>query len=392
VRQPTTIQHQDLDALPMRTDPARAWHTMRSWGDVFRDERGVWYLTTADTIAQAVRTPEVFSSQLAYERLNYPVQQIPVAVDPPDHARYRRTLEPLFSTAAVRSIEPRLRRQARRAIAALPDPGRCDVVRDLAVPFPTRAFVSFFGMPLDDVDQLTAWVHVILKDTPIGNDPETVEHAQAVRDLFAYITLHLEAKRASPSDDVLSRLISLRGADRWTVDELRGLMFVMMTAGLDTVTQAIGHLFHALASNSELRDSIIAEGKLIGPLIEEVLRTSTVAPFIPRVARVDTSIGGHTIPAGATVVLVYGAANRDPDRYPNQDVIELTRTTRGHYSFGLGIHRCLGSHLARVELRVLVEEFHRTYPRYHVMPDWSPDLPWPASMLGLRSLPLALST
>lgn len=386
----TVIRSEELNAVPMQTDQSAAWRTVRSWGDVFRDEDGVWYLTGTDVIAEAARAPGIFSSQLAYGRFNYPIPQIPVAVDPPDHSRFRRALEPLFSAGAVRAVEADLRRQAALTTRALGDRRRCDVVADIALRFPTRAFVSFFGMPIEDVDQLTSWVHTILDHTPIGDAEETAAHARATADLFAYITSFLGAKRDALADDVLSRLLSFDGDDRWSDEELLGLMFVMMTAGLDTVTRAIGHLFYQLAIAPGLRARVIEDERALAAAIEEVLRTNTVAPFIPRVTTADTQVAGHLIPARSTVLLVYGAANRDPERYPNADEIDVNRATRGHYAFGLGIHRCLGSHLARIELKVLVQEFHRAFTRYHLAPQWTPDLEWPASMLGLRSLPVVL--
>jgi cytochrome P450 len=159
-------------------------------------------------------------------------------------------------------------------------------------------------------------------------------------------------------------------------------------AGLDTVTGTIGFVLLHLARNPDLRRSIIEDPSLIAPTIEEIIRLESVAPSTPRFTTQDVELCGKTIPGGAMCFLMLGTANRDEARFANPNEIDLAHADSGHLGFGGGIHRCLGSHLARRELRLVVEEFHRVIPEYAVAEGAVPEIVWPSGTLHLRSLPL----
>jgi cytochrome P450 len=216
-----------------------------------------------------------------------------------------------------------------------------------------------------------------------------MENAMA---LFVYLQACVDQKREEPGGDMLSRVLQLAGEEAFTNDEVLGLCFLFVLAGLDTVTAMIGFVLFHLARDPELQQRLRADAGLVGPFIEEVLRLEQPAPLTPRVTLEDVEVAGHVIPAGAHVMLVLGTINRDGERFPAPDAIDPTRTYLGHKAFGGGIHRCLGSHLARRELRLVVEEWLAAIPEFEVVQGAEPEIVWPSGTLHLRNLPLTFPT
>ena len=383
----TSASTHRLEDLPMAQDRAAAWDEMRSWGDVFQDADGVWYLTSTEAVQLAARQPEIFSSARAWDFQSSEVQQIPNAIDPPAHARYRRSLDPMLRPAIVNGLESELRRQVAELIDAFADRGSCNIVAELAALYPTQVFLTLYGLPLSDRDVLTRWVRVIL-DRPHIDTAPSEEHAEATHALFGYVRGFINAKRAAPGDDMISRLLALDGDDAWTSEELLGATYVMIIAGLDTVRNAISLAFYRLATDPQLRRRIASDPEVISPFVEELLRLDTVAPFLPRVTTQDVELLGHHIPANSRVLLAFGAANRDKSRYACPHAVDLSQADLGHFGFGAGVHRCLGSHLARRELRLVLEEFHKRIPEYELAPGSDPRIEWPAVTLTYAEVPL----
>jgi cytochrome P450 len=284
-------------------------------------------------------------------------------------------------------MEDELRRQVREIVADFADRGRCDVVADLGELYPTQVILTLFGLPLEDRDRFIAWTHHIIDSS--GADPGagmSEEQMTAGLALFTYLQEYIVAKRADPGDDVLSLILGLTGDDSWTDEEVLGLCFLFVIAGLDTVTASIGFVLRVLADRPDLRAAIRDDLSAAGPIIEEVLRLELPAPMTPRVTLSDTEVCGTFIPAGSFVFLVIAAANRD-DR-EHGDEIDLDNADRGHLSFGGGIHRCLGSHLARRELRLVVEEFVKAIPEFELAEGSTPVVHWPSGTLHYTALPI----
>jgi cytochrome P450 len=376
-----------LEDLPMSADRAAAWDQMRSWGDVFQDADGIWYVTSIEAVQLAARQPEIFSSAKAWDFQSTDVRQIPSSIDPPAHARYRRLLDPMLRPATISQLEPELRRQVAELIDAFAGRGHCDVVAELAALYPTQVFLTLYGLPLGDRDMLTGWVRVIL-DMQHMDAVSSPEHEEAKHALFGYVRTFIQAKRENPGDDMISRLLALSGEDAWTEEELLGTTYVMIIAGLDTVRNAISLAFHRLATDSALREMLVGDPATIPAFIEELLRVDTVAPMLPRMTACDAELLGHHIPANSRVILVFGAANRDPARYGCPHEIDITQAGLGHFTFGTGVHRCLGSHLARRELKLVLEEFHKRIPDYELAPGSHPTTEWPAVTLNYAEVPL----
>ena len=375
-----------FDAAPMALDRAAGWRYFREPGEVYQRD-GMWFLTSVPAVRFAHQHPEIFSSARAFDNLASPVPLIPLAVDPPDHVRYRRLLDPLFAPRVINDIEPELRRQAREIIEQFVHDGHCDVVETIAKLYPTQVIMTMFGLPLKDRDTFISWVRTLVETSGAkAGEPPTPEQAAAGGALFGYLQGFITAKRANPTDDILSGILSMSGDDAWTDEEVLGLCFLFTLAGLDTVTAVIGFVLLHLARHPEIRRQIRDNPELSGPVIEEVLRLELPAPLTPRVTQREVEVCGTTIPAGSMVMLVLATANRD-DR-PNADEIDLSLADRGHLSFGGGIHRCLGSHLARRELRIVVEEMLRMIPDFEISGSYEPRVHWPSGTLHLTSLPI----
>lgn len=384
MRSPRDFRFSDA---PMATDRTAGFRYISERGEVFQAEDGTWLLTSLEAVRFAHRNPEIFSSAKAFTTSGLSVPLIPVAVDPPDHVTYRRTLDPMLAPRVINAMEGDLRAQIRELIEAFASQGSCDVVADIAKLYPTQVFLTLFGLPRDERDQLITWVETMNENSITGTGEPTPIVVEAAMALFRYVQEAIATKRENPGDDMLSRLLALTGEDAWTNEELVGLGVLFTVAGLDTVTSAIGFTMLHLARNPELRRQVVAHPELVGPVIEEVLRIEPPAPTTPRVTTRDVELCGVTIPANSPVMVCLATANRGLDR-ARPDEIDLEHADRGHVTFGGGIHRCLGSHLARREIRLVVEEFHKLIPDYEIPPGVVPAVVWPSSTLHLASLPL----
>lgn len=378
------------DQAPMLGGRTAVCDYWRQAGDVYR-AGDIWYVTSYDGVRYAQKHPELFSSAHAFDAISAAIKLIPIAVDPPQHVNYRRLLDPMLGPKRMDELEDDLRAQVRAHIDAFADKGECDVVADLAVKFPTQAILTLFGLPQEDLPQFLDWVAGLIKNTSVNSiaDVPTERQLECSLQLFGYLQEHITRKRARPCDDMLSNILALTGDDAWTDAELLGLCFLFVLAGLDTVTGAIGFCMLNLALDGAHRARLIENPRLIAPFVEEVLRLEGPVPVVPRVTTADVEIAGTVIPAGSRVLLVLATANRETPRSGNQHQMNLAEKV-GHLAFGGGIHRCLGSHLARRELRLTIEEFHTRIPEYQLA--GTPTVVWPSATIHLESLPLVFPT
>jgi cytochrome P450 len=214
---------------------------------------------------------------------------------------------------------------------------------------------------------------------------------QAAAEIYEYVQRSVTERRHGDGADLMSQLLHLTDEGGLTDEDVIGLSFLFVLAGLDTVTAAIGFAIYHLASDEGLRRSVVRDPSLVPSFIEEVLRLELPAPFPPRVATREYEIAGVRIPEGSRVQLVLATANRDPAVHTDPDVLDVHRENNRHFAFGAGVHRCLGSHLARMELRVLIEEFHRRIPDYELAPGVTGEIAWPRGTLGFDTLPLVVT-
>jgi len=373
-----------------------AYRIMRGAGPVVRDAHGAFLITDAAAASYALRHPELFSSKKAFDSLGSPFPIVPVAVDPPEHTRYRRLLRPFFSARGLTRWLPVVRKLAVDLIDDVVDRGRCDLVADLALPLPAQVFLSLFGLPQQDRDRLIAWKDAVLGAVGIsGAEPATDANIALAAELYEYLVAHISARRGAVpparGDDILTELAADTSAERMNDEEILGLSFLFVLAGLDTVTSALSTAFAILASEPELRRQIVDDRGVIPAAVEELLRADGPVVTVPRVATRDVELAGHLIPAESFVAVAIGAANHDAAEHANPDTVDFAREAR-NLAFGGGPHGCLGAHLARMEMRVVIEEWHRRIPDYEVAPGACVGAGWPAALIGLDSLPLVFGT
>jgi cytochrome P450 len=326
----------------------------------------VWYLFDYEDVHWAVQHPEVFSS-ITIDHLANPGDHrwIPEEMDPPEHTKYRQLLNWQFSPARMKALEPRMRQLCGELIDRFAPKGRCDLMADFARLFPTTIFMELMGLPVEQSQTFLDWAHQLMH-TPHGDDPEFAVRGAANRQIRAYLDQLVDARRAEPRDDIVSYLLSsivdgrpLDGA------ELQDMLFMLYMAGLDTVAGMLGYTFRHLAENPAHRAALLEDPGSITAAIEELLRYYAIITT-SRVVAKDIEYAGCPMRAGDRVILPYPAANRDGREFPEADTFVIDRTPNRHVTFGAGPHRCAGSHLARLELRFALEEWHKRIPDYGI--------------------------
>jgi len=379
----------NMDDLPFSRDRDAAWDALLSAGPVTMSETGVYFLSTADVVEQAATNPELFSSQGAFEMVGSPFPMVPIAFDRPEHTRYRRTLDKFFGPRRMAERAPALRAQLGDLIDEIKASGdTCDVISQLAVPFPSQVFLTLFGLPLSDRDRLIEWKDAVLQFSVADGGPPAPEIVARAGEMLDYLRTQLDACRGRRGEDLLSQLVNDPGEDALTEQEVIGLCFLFLIAGLDTVTSAMGFAIYELARDQDLQRRLRSDEAAIPAFLEEVLRVGSTVPHVPRKTTADVEVAGVTIPAGSECWLGLGTANRDDARFAEPSMIHPVR--QNHFAFGRGPHRCLGSHLARLELQLMVEEWNRRIPEYSL--ESEPAVHWPNALLHFEEVHLRLGS
>ena len=359
-----------------------------AWTD---NHGGHWVVTRYANIHDICHRPEVFSNNpvaippsLGQDR---PV--IPLEVDPPDHTAYRQILTPLFSPARMQALEPQIRSLVNELIDGFAGRGECDFVEELARPLPASVFLGLMGWPLEDAPQLLRWTYDIIEGKPGGTDEESTEVRMAAGlAVYTHFAEFIDNCYENPGDDIVSQLTraSFDGERELSQFEILDIIFIVMLGGLHTVTGTLSNSVIYLAEHPDHRQWMIDHPELMPLAVEELLRwESIVAPA--RTVMAPAEIGGVSFEPGDRVLIPTGSAGRDPEVFPDSEEVILDRQPNRHMAFGSGPHRCLGSHLARVELRVALEELHRRIPDYALVPERPPALKL-HQVKGVESLPL----
>jgi cytochrome P450 len=375
--------------LPMAEDRTVAYAMLREAGPVFRNPFGAYVVVSREAAEFALKRPDVFSSEHAFAHLGSPLPLVPLAFDPPEHTRYRRILQPFFSPRGAASWRPMVRGLAGELIDDFAARGHCDLVADLAVPLPAQVFLTLFGLPLADRDRLIRWKDALLHNFDFqAEEPPSERAVRLGAELYEYLAEHIAQRRRRGGDgDLLGQLLADTSDERLSDEEILGLSFLFVLAGLETVTSALSTAFALLAARPELRRRITADPGAIPAAVEELLRFDGPLLFVLRMATRDIELAGTLIPAGAQVNVAVAVAGRDPAEHPDPDTVDFGRQERS-LAFGVGPHRCLGLHLARMEMRVALAEWHRRIPEYALAPGTSPRVTWPAGLVGIPRLPL----
>jgi cytochrome P450 len=347
--------------------PQPGYQMLRETMPVMRiPDGGMVVLSRHDDVVFALKNPELFSSINAIEIGNVrPL--IPLQIDPPDHVKYRRLLDPIFAPREMAKLEPKVRALVNELIDGFIERGECEFSNDLAIPLPCQVFLEILGLPFEHIDRFLQW-----KDDIIRPRGATVEAAKAVQAragqaMYDYFAPVIRDRRTDPRDDLITLFVSAEvEGHHLDDDEVADICYLMLIAGLDTVTATLTCSISYLAQHPERRDAIAADLSLVPSAVEELMRWETPVPGLPRQATQDIEVRGETIKAGENVICLLGSANLDPDEFPEPDHVDFNRSGNRHLAFGGGVHRCLGSHLARLELRVAMEEIHRRIPDYAI--------------------------
>ena len=319
-----------------------------------------------EDVVFALRHPEIFSSADNVGLAEQPM--IPVEVDPPRHTAYRRLLNPQFVPREIELLAPEVRRIVTGLIDEFAPKGRCDLHEDFATPLPSGIFLALMGLPREDLPKFLQW-----RDDSIRPDvePGDAEGARKVREATAraisdYFRVAIEERRQNPDDSLLSRIVQSEiGGEPLNEAELLGMSHLLLLGGLDTVTATLDCMVAYLATHPEDRQRLADDPGCIPDAVEELLRFASPVMGIPRILLQDVELGGVQLRAGDHVTLVIGAANTDEEVF-GPDQVDFDRSPNRHLAFGASHHLCLGAHLARLELRIALEELHRRIPDYQI--------------------------
>ena len=351
-------------------DPHPVYRRLREECPVARREggaRGTVYLTTYENIFWAMRHPEYFTSEDMDLYLGEQ-PQIPLEVDPPRHTQYRRLLNPQFVPREIEKLEPEVRSTVRALIDGFAGRGSCDFHDELATPLPSSIFLPLMGLPREDLPQFLQWRDDNVRPDVEPGDDEGAERIRkrASHEMNEYFRRAIAIRREEPDDGLLSQIV------QWKIDgeplserELLGMSHLLLIGGLDTVTATLDCMIAYLATHPDHRREIVDHPDRIPAAVEEMLRWLTPVMLVPRAIAQDVELGGVQLKAGDAVQLVLGAANDDENEFGPSEV-DFSRDPNRHLAFGGSHHLCLGAHLARLELRVALDEFHRRIPDYRI--------------------------
>jgi cytochrome P450 len=327
---------------------------------------GFWVFTSAALVRDALQHPNVFSSTVvSVHDPDPPYQWIPEMLDPPEHTVWRQLLAPHFAPRAMERLEDRIRERCVELLEAIAGDGHCDFLRDFAWRYPTAIFMELMGLPVEELDQFLAWEHAILHPSA-EDDSERTAASEAMVAVLGYFTDLIEEKRGEPADDLLSAALEWRiGGLPIPHEDLLSWCLLMFMAGLDTVSIQLAYAFWHLATHPMDRMQIVDDTSVVPSAVEEFLRQfAFVAPT--RKVMANTDFHGCPLKKGDMVFAPLCGATRDPAQFEDAATVRFDRVLNNHLAFGAGPHRCLGSHLARRELRVALEEWHRVIPSYRL--------------------------
>jgi cytochrome P450 len=335
--------------------------------------RGV-LLSRKQEIDQALRHPEIFSSNMDAVDLKNKRPMIPLQIDPPEHKKFRKLLDPLFAPRKMALLDDEVSALVNHLIDRFIDRGEVDFAKEFSIPFPSQVFLTLLGLPLDELDRFLVMKDGIIRPDHVTGKPygsrAVNEYQQKVADsVYDYFDEILDEREAERRSDLLSLFLDAEvEGDRLSREDILDICFLFLIAGLDTVTATLDCMFSFLAQHPEHRRGIVENPGLIPNAIEELLRWETPVMGVARVAVEETELGGCPIHKGDSVMIMLGSANTDEAEFPDADEVRFDREVNRHIAFGGGIHRCLGSNLARLELRVALREWHKRIPEYEVEP------------------------
>lgn len=334
-----------------------------AWSDTHDD--GFWVLSRYDDVFEVARDDETFSSDrevvLPATRVG---RIIPLNSDPPDLKRYRRVINPWFTLGAAESLEPRVRAFTTERIDRFIESGRCDLVMDLANPIPAMTTLELMGLPIDEWAVFAKPIHDSFFARP-GTPEREAGMAEFAR-VRPRMASELELRRKTPRDDLLTALVAAEAEGTIDAQEAEDLAVMVLIGGIDTTMAALSTAFLRLHHDREARRRLLEDPSLLTAAIEEFLRIDPPVQGFARTIARDCVVGGQPLAKGETLFMLWGSANRDEAMFPEADRLRIDRHPNRHLTFGIGGHRCLGATLARMEMKVVLEEVLARLPDYHI--------------------------
>jgi hypothetical protein len=377
----------DWDHLDRRwvEDPFPIWDEIRRKCPIAHTERfmGVYLPTRYEDVRAVAYDTENFSSRRVVVRETPPprVPAPPITSDPPEHRPARMVLLPPFTPDAIKKLEPRARAICNELIDRFIARGSCDAAVEYSQHVPVRVIAHMLGLPEEDGDLYRKWIKQIL-ETGITDNSVLIE---AVGEMTHYFMGHVHERMEKPGDDLISYLLNVKyNGQGLSVENVIGSLRLLLIAGIDTTWSGIGSCIWHLAKTPEDRRRLVKEPQLMPTAIEEFLRAYAPVTMAREVVK-EVQINGCTFNPGQMVLLSFPAANRDPDMFSDANKVIIDRKENRHAAFGLGIHRCVGSNLARMEMTVAVAELLKRIPEFNLAGPvkWSE-----GTVRGPRELPI----
>jgi len=365
----------DMMTPDLARNPQPAYQALVEGADAMRvDGVGVLACSRA-AVDEVLRHPEVFSSNTDAVDLKTRRPLIPLQIDPPDQRKYRKILDPLFAPKRMQALTEPIEQLVNQLIDGFIDEDEIDFTDRFSLPFPSQVFLTLFGLPMDELPSFLKMKDGIIRPNHVvGHDlghPETDAYQQQMADsIYEYFETLLEERASVRRDDLLSQFVEAEvDGDRLSREDILDICFLFLIAGLDTVSASLDCFFGYLAGHPDERRQLVADPDSIPNVVEELLRWETPVMGAARVATCPFNLADLEVMPGEQVMVLLGAANVDPHELADADAVRWDRDVNRHLAFGGGVHRCLGSHLARVELRVALREWHRRISDYRVKPD-----------------------
>ena len=391
-RPPVSDWATDWDHLERQwnEDPYPIWDGLRKTCPVAHTERymGAYLPTRYEDVKAVAHDTEHFSSRRVVLRETRPETILPappITSDPPHHKRAKQILLPRFTPDAVARLEPKTRAVCDELIDGFLGKPRVDAAQAYSRHIPVRIIAFMLGVPEGDSPRFIDWIHRILE---VGITDQTAAMT-AGREMAEYFVGHIERTAREGGDNLISDLLAARDDDQPLPPEhINGTLRLLLIAGIDTTWSAIGSSLWHLAQHPEDRRRLVAEPRLMPLAIEEFLRAYAPVTMAREVVK-ETTLAGCPIKTGNMLLLSFPAANRDPAMFPDAEKVIIDRKENRHAAFGLGIHRCVGSNLARMEMRIAVEAFLKRIPEFRLDP--SAAVTWSeGTVRGPRRLPLLM--
>ena len=373
-------------------NPYPTYERLRAECPVAHSDRymgGFWLISRYADVKSALSDWRTFTSSVAGVTAIPMITQRtrptpPIELDPPRHTRYRNLVGPLFRRQRVEEMEPAVRAITAQLIDPIVARGKGDLAKELAFELSSRTLGLFLGLPDADRPLWLGWVkrmHASVHDL--------ADAQRATQEFWDYIEQIVNARRRVPRDDFTSFLLTAEiDGERLEATEIRDFVHMTIMAGFETTVGAMGLTLLLLAEQPQLRTRLFADPSLTATAVEEFLRLTTPIQLFGRNAARDVELHGHQIRAGEIVAVAFAAANRDPGAFDQPDDCVLDRSPNRHLAFGFGPHICLGAWVARLELRIMLEEIGRRMPEFHIAPGAVIERKSRGDQIALESLPV----